>query len=191
MNEPHWDHLINGQLDDVLTQAERSEFEALMLESASARRRFWQLAEIHGLAREATRVASEALEPQERIITADSTEVRRPWFRWGPLPAAAAGLFIGLFTASTVFANVMPSLIKTWSLLHVGFEDGAAPRHTGVPQEIDHWSGDFTEVTGARQGVTPASGTKMIRFLRADFEGKTTQDSYISDLYQLNREIRI
>jgi hypothetical protein len=57
MNEDHGDHLIHGHLDDTLSALERSEFETLMLESAVARRRFWQLAEVHGLAREAVRLA--------------------------------------------------------------------------------------------------------------------------------------
>ena len=181
MNEPHWDHLINGQLDNALTDAERVEFEALMLESATARRRFWQLAEVHGLVREAARLPAEP----ERLIIPAATIVRRNWFHWGPLPAAAAGLLIGLFTASTVVASVMPSLIRSWSLLQFGFEDGPAPLNEGVPLEPGRWSGDFTAVTGAQQDITPATGTKMLHFLRADFAGKTTTDSYISDLYQL------
>jgi hypothetical protein len=189
MNEPHWDRLISGQLDNVLTEAERVEFEALMLESAAARRRFWQLAEVHGLGREAARLSSPTSEPTtvpaERVIAPAMTVVRRSWFRWGPLPAAAAGLLIGLFTASTVVASVMPSMVRAWSLLQFGFEDGSAPVSKGVPLEPGRWSGDFTAVTGTQQGVSPASGTKMLQFLRADFEGKTTTDSYISDLYQL------
>lgn len=188
MNEPHWDRLINGHLDDALTADERREFETLLLESASARRRFWQLAEIHGLGSEAARLStplSEQRQPQEQMVTPAQSPVRRPWLRWGPLPAAAAGLFIGLFTATTVFANVMPSFSRTWSLLVHGFEDGAVPAPHGVPLEPGHWSGDFTDVTSAKQGVKPASGDRMLQFLRADFAGKTTPDSYISDLYHL------
>lgn len=185
MIEPHWDRLINGHLDGVLNDGERAEFETLMLESASARRRFWQLAEVHGLAREAARVSTLTTEPQELLITPGQRIVRRPWFRWGQIPAAAVGLFIGLFTATTLFANVMPSFSRTWALLVHGFEDGAVPAPQGVPLEPGHWSGDFTDVTGAQHGVTPASGNKMLQFLRADFAGKTTPDSYISDLYHL------
>lgn len=184
MNEPHWDQLINGYLDDALTADERREFEALMLESASARRRFWQLAEIHGLGREAARLPT-SLEPPQQLRAAASQSVHRRWFRWGPLPAAAAGLLLGIFTATTVFANVMPSLIWTWALLRDGFESGPAPVNTGIPDQPGYWSGDYTEITGAQQGVKPADGTRMLRFLRADFAGKATPDSYIGDLHQL------
>jgi len=55
-----------------------------------------------------------------------------------------------------------------------------------VPIEAGHWSGTFTEVVGGQQGVSPESGTKMLRFLRADFEGKVKPEgSYISDVYRL------
>ncbi|HEX3135389.1 MAG TPA: hypothetical protein VHX44_17630 [Planctomycetota bacterium] len=185
MNEPHWDRLINGHFDDALTADERREFEALMLESASARRRFWQLAEIHGLGREAGRLASPSSVPPERLTSARTRIARPSWFRWGPLPAAAAGLFIGLFTASTVFANVMPSFIRTWALLRDGFETGPAPANTGIPNQPGFWGGDYAEITGEQQGVKPASGSKMLRFMRADFSGKTTPDSYIGDMHQL------
>jgi hypothetical protein len=56
----------------------------------------------------------------------------------------------------------------------------------GVPIQAGKWSGDFTEVVVEQQGVKPESGTKMLRFLRADFEGKVKPEgSYISDVYQL------
>jgi hypothetical protein len=44
---------------------------------------------------------------------------------------------------------------------------------TGVPQQLSQWSGDFSELVGEQQGIKPAHGTKMIRMLRADFEGKS------------------
>jgi hypothetical protein len=62
---------------------------------------------------------------------------------------------------------------KVTSLFRESFETGPAPSMTGVPQQLNQWSGDFSELVGEQQGIKPAHGTKMIRMLRADFEGKS------------------
>ncbi len=116
MNEPHWDHLIQHYLDDALNGSELAEFESLMLESASARRRFWELAEIHGVARESARLAwvhdeAEASLPDrlrtspnltmeqktESMVPPQQTELKRHvgWLSWRPLAAAACVSVIG------------------------------------------------------------------------------------------------
>ena len=111
---------------------------------------------------------------------------RSVWLSWRPLTAAAAGIVLGMFCTSIVFAYVAPSLGKVITLLQESFESGPAPLVAGVPIEAGRWSGDYTEVVGGQQGVKPESGTKMLRFLRADFEGKVKPEgSYISDVYQL------
>jgi hypothetical protein len=111
---------------------------------------------------------------------------RGSWLSWRPLTAAAAGIVLGMFCTSIVFAYVAPSLGKVITLLQESFESGPAPLVIGVPIQAGKWSGDFTEVVGGQQGVSPESGTKMLRFLRADFEGKVKPEgSYISDVYRL------
>jgi hypothetical protein len=102
------------------------------------------------------------------------------------LVAAAAGLVVGLFCASVLFAYVASSLGKVLTLLDDSFESGPAPLVTGVPVEPGRWSGDYSEVVGEQQGVKPESGRKMLRFLRADYEGKTnTKGSHVADIYRL------
>ena len=111
---------------------------------------------------------------------------RSVWLQWRPLTTAAAGLVIGLFSASMVMAYVAPSLGKIITVLQDGFESGPAPRVTGIPTEPGIWSGDYTEVVGEQQGVKPESGRKMLRFLRADYDGKpNSQGSYVGDIYRL------
>jgi hypothetical protein len=91
-----------------------------------------------------------------------------------------------MFCTSVVFAHVRPSLGKVLTLLQEGFESRPAPEVTGLPREIGKWSGDFTEIVSEQQGVKPASGKKMLRFLRADYEGKVKPEgSYFSDVYRL------
>lgn len=110
------------------------------------------------------------------------------WFAWfsGRPLAAAAGLMFGIFCTSMVFAYVKPAPEKTVTLLRDGFESGPAPLVTGVPIEPGRWSGDYSAVVGEEQGVKPESGGKMLRFLRADYEGKTKAYSgRNADLYRL------
>lgn len=104
-------------------------------------------------------------EPRDRM------KARLPF--WRPITAAAAGLVIGLFSASMVFGFAGRSLEKVVSLLQESFESGPAPLVKGVPQILDQWSGDLSEIVGEQQGVKPVQGTKMIRMLRSDFEGRT------------------
>jgi hypothetical protein len=118
---------------------------------------------------------SQALQQVAVAEMAALPSARRPgrWFSWRPLTAAAAGLVIGLFSASVVFAYVGPLLGKAMTLLQEGFESGPAPEAAGLPREIGRWSGDFTEIVAEQQGVRPAKGGKMLRFLSADYEGKS------------------
>jgi hypothetical protein len=117
-------------------------------------------------------------------LTTPKARVSLPWFSWRPLTAAAAGLVMGLFGASMVFAYVAPSLGKVITLLRESFESGPAPLVAGVPLEPGKWSGDYSEVV-EQQSVKPASGKKMLRFLRGDYEGRDIPSSHSSDVFRL------
>jgi hypothetical protein len=132
--------------------------------------------------------ASSSASMSEMLVSPTHGETRRwtSWLSWRPVTAAAAGLVIGLFCASVVFAYVAPPLGKVVALLDDSFESGPAPLVTGIPVEPGRWSGDFTEVVGEQQGVSPESGKKMLRFLRADYEGKPNAEaSRVADIYRL------
>ncbi len=111
----------------------------------------------------------------EMLVSPHQAESRRwtGWLSWRPLTAAAAGIVFGMFCTSVVFAYVAPSLGKAMTVLQEGFESGPAPLVTGAPIEAGKWSGDFTEIVGEQEGVRPANGGKMLRFLSADYEGKS------------------
>lgn len=123
-----------------------------------------------------------SLARQDRV----QAPARSLWLRWRPLTAAAAGIVFGIFCTSMVFAYVAPLAARVLLRQSEGFESGPPPLVTGVPVDPGRWSGDYTEVVGPKQGVTPLKGGKMLRFLRADYEGKAEPEgSYIADLYQL------
>ena len=112
------------------------------------------------------------LEPAPKAETPLRTSTR--WFAWRPLTAAAAGLVIGLFSASMVFGFGVRSLEKVVSLFQESFESGPAPLVKGIPQDVNLWSGDYSEIVEKYEGVKPKDGTKMARVLRSDFEGKAS-----------------
>ena len=116
-------------------------------------------------------VIVELLEPTRAQQT--TPPMRSRWLAWRPLTAVAAGILFGLFGASMVFGVGGRWTEKVTSLFRESFETGPAPSVTGVPQQLHQWSGDFSELVGEQQGIKPAHGTKMIRMLRADFEGKS------------------
>lgn len=116
-------------------------------------------------------VIVELLEPTRAQQT--TPPMRSRWLAWRPLTAVAAGILFGLFGASMVFGVGGRWTEKVTSLFRESFETGPAPSVTGVPQQLNQWSGDFSELVGEQQDIKPAHGTKMIRMLRADFEGKS------------------
>jgi hypothetical protein len=128
----------------------------------------------------------ELLEPAPTHKT--GPRMRTRWFAWRPLTAMTAGVVFGLFGASVLlgFGPGGRWTEKVTSLFVESFEGGPAPLVTGVPQQLNQWSGDFSELVGEQQGVKPAHGTKMIRMLRADFEGKSvTKMNTYGDLMKI------
>ncbi|MEK0446955.1 MAG: hypothetical protein RLZZ399_2276 [Verrucomicrobiota bacterium] len=184
MKDEHLDQLIGAHLDGSITHERRAELEQRLLHSASDRARFWQEAQTHAMLHAHAQATTPQTIPLEPHTPAASAIVRIR--QWRPLAAAAAGLIIGLFSASLVFGVVVPSLRTRIDLLQEGFESGVRPdAHGRIPLEPGVWSGDLTEISEARGVVTPAEGTHMLRFLRADSEGHPLPNSFSSDTFQL------
>jgi hypothetical protein len=166
-------HLLQAVRDTHDTSA-RAELNTLLRENADARSTMARLMvdeqSLISRLRDDSIVA--LLEPAPKAETPLRTSPR--WFAWRPLTAAAAGLVIGLFSASMVFGFGVRSLEKVVSLFQESFESGPAPLVKGMPQEVNLWSGDYSEVVERYEDVKPAQGTKMARVLRSDFEGKAS-----------------
>jgi len=169
-------HLLQAVRDtrDTRDTSARAELNTLLRENADARSTMARLMvdeqALTSRLRDDSIVA--LLEPAPAVETPLRTTPR--WFAWRPLTAAAAGLVIGLFSASMVFGFSVRSLEKVVSLFQDSFEGGPAPLVKGMPQEVNLWSGDFSEVVEKYEGLKPAQGTKMARMLRSDFEGKAS-----------------
>jgi hypothetical protein len=165
------DELTSRQRESALSTDEQVELDALLQRCPEARRRFVdQMLLENDLREDAATLLAES--GAKTATTARHTSWFG-WLAWRPLTAAAAGIVLGMFCTSMVFAYVAPSLGKVMTPLQEGFESGPAPLVTGVPIEAGKWSGDFTEIVGEQEGVRPAKGGKMLRFLSADYEGKS------------------
>jgi hypothetical protein len=128
----------------------------------------------------------ELLEPARTPKPAPRMRTR--WLAWRPLTAMTAGVVFGLFGASVLFGFGLGGrrTEKVTSLFVESFESGPAPLVTGVPQQLNQWSGDFSELVGEQQSVKPVQGTKMARVLRSDFEGKiSSKRNFQGDLMRV------
>ena len=193
--------LLHRYLDDRLEPADIEPLQSLLRDSAEARRILRDLATVDGKLTElairsaAPVLSGETLASQEiplppLIHEPSIADRKRSRSAWRPLSGIALGLLIGAACSSVAWAYAVPRLLesspKVTSLLLESFETKTAPEVTGLPSQIDQWSGDFSQLALAENGVLPASGNQMLRMLRADHEGKANPEgSYCGDLFRI------
>lgn len=137
----------------------------------------------------------EAVQPRadggesRKIVAMPEPKTQPKSFRWRPLTAAAAGLVIGLFTASVAWAISNPRVTSTVlhlsALADASFEGHSGMVPSGLPDHPGVWSGDASEIvelapTQAREG------RRALRFLKAEGAPQgATQPPNSCDVYQL------
>ena len=111
---------------------------------------------------------------------------RFPWLQWRPLTAAAAGVVLGVFSGSLVYAHFNASTAEVVPLTNAGFESGPEPTNSGIVAAFDRWGGDLCRVVPAEQGITPHEGARMLRFLSAVSQGAPeAKDFTVADQWLL------
>ena len=105
---------------------------------------------------------------------------------WRPLAAAAAGLVLGLCSASLLFAYASPQAVVTasrlLSLVDGGFEAQPDRVASGFPSQVGVWSGDAAAVVP----VVPNVGGRALRFERAQGDPAVPYSAADScDVFQL------
>ena len=141
------------------------------------------LADEHALAEHLRDASiSTLLEPSAGTM---STPARKPASSWRQLSAAAAGLLVGLTSASLLFgyAHVAPPA-QFIPIANPGFESAAVPLADGIPSGFGIWSGDHSEVVGPQQGISPREGGRMFRFLRSDSKDRAPLRANHGNMYQ-------
>jgi hypothetical protein len=194
--QPDCTDLIHAFLDGRATDAEMDRLNELLRTEPAAREEYVRLADMHSCLAVDEQLWVEPVREsmRESVYGGQTREPVRPKASvlGRPLPAAVVGLAVGLLCASLAFGYVVPMFLHLATLVNENFESGPAPLSIGMPSRPGVWSGDSSEVVGPTQGVTPHSGGKMLRLLRADYPGKSRQEvdpsrrvSYVADQWQL------
>jgi hypothetical protein len=192
--------LIEAWLDSTIDDAGFAELEAALLESAEVRREFWQRAALHGLLREAVKIAY-ALPPLPDAKSGENSSCSARWL--GPPRLTAAGILLLLGGLS--IGSIVTSLALAYSatggqgvpvvVVHEeGFEQAPAPLENDIPEQLDIWSGDETEVLGIAETIAPRSGRRMLRFVSghprgAAYAGRGAEIWRIIDLERTRRQV--
>ena len=157
MKTKRFEELLLAYEDDALTPKELAEFKQLLGSVPTARQRLVEAGLLQTIAASHV-MAKTVIVPHQRKGSA--------WLQWRPLAAAAAGLVIGLFSASVVFGFVVQRGLEKRTPLAVfkpGFEDAQMPLTMGFPGGPGQWSGDAAHVVAAENGVPPKEGNFMLR----------------------------
>ncbi len=181
-NQPEYrraTELIDRHLLGTIADHESRELETILSTSAEVRETFRRQCNIDAALRQQAGELNDAATPAPRTRRVASWTERRT------LVTATASLCVGLLSASLAWAFVGLQSGRVISLLHESFESGPELLVTGVPIEASVWSGDYASIVAEQQGVKPASGEKMLRFLRGDYEGRDIPSSHSSDVFRI------
>ena len=192
----HDHELIRDYLDGRLSPADLESLNQRLENNAHARARFRALATLEEGLRDLAELP--ALSPSAAVASAGqasliddlSLSAGKPspiisGLFHRPLISAAAGLVLGIFCTSAIWAASQSGRQKILTLIHESFEFAPSPSVTGIPTELETWSGDFTEVVEMTDGLLPLHGERMLQFLRADHDAKESAVGYICDLYRV------
>lgn len=175
--------LLHSYLNETLIEPDFARLQMLLRENADARRTLRSLSTVNAKLQQLAAVNPATL----RLLTTPAVpETRRgfAWLSWRPVTAAAAGIVFGMFCTSMVFGFVVP-MARLNTLLDDSFET-ATTLSAKVVLEPGAWRGDHAEIVEVEQDIKPASGQRMLRFLRADFKGKPrSAGGHIADVYRL------
>ena len=144
--------LIRRYFDATATEEDRDHLQTKLKQSPAARRIFARYANIDSALGSRRIELTGPAERSERVAQ----------FPWRPLSGVAAGIVIGLLSASLVYGFMAQDRLRVDTLLSEGFEDPAMVREQGLPKRAGVWSGDFLAPQEAKGEVKPAEGRRMV-----------------------------
>jgi len=93
-----------------------------------------------------------------KVAEPPQTMNRAGWLSWRPLTAAAAGLIIGIFSASLVLAVTLPRATSERLLSLVNGSFGDPQIGHGFPHQTGGWSGDNAAISNGKLRFVAAEG---------------------------------
>ena len=165
MKERELDDLLNRYLDGNLSEVDDRALSTQIVESAEVRERYWELASIHGMVEQTMQSASlqaatgkESAEPERSPIASGFSRIK----------IGIAGLAIGVFSASVVWAFKLPQdnqpQPKIQEIVSEGFENPEQNFKRRFPFEAGKWFGDISSIS-ADQEISSANGVRVAQFL--------------------------
>lgn len=145
--------LFAGHAAETLTADEHAELQDTLRSDVEARRLWFVHQDVESGIQSRSAV-------QTAVVSTKMTKVN-PWRQWRPLTAAAAGLAIGLFSASLVFGIVTQRHVRVDTVLNEGFENAAMPIDPTASARRDVWAGEMLPPIGESAQVKPAEGKLM------------------------------
>ena len=175
------DSLIDACLDDRLSEEEAARLSRLVEESPEVRERYWQLASVHGMVEQSLQTASLKAATGEEVAAPLQT---RAVFRWPRIASVAAGMVLGVFSASLVWAYSIPRPSQPQpekrEVAFESFEDPGLKLSGRFPAVPNQWHGNVLSVEG-REGMTAVEGTRVGKFSKGS-EPKFTYTRYLIDM---------
>ena len=164
-NTSNLDDLLNKYLEGNLSEEEALALSNRIEQSSEVRERYWELASVHGMVEQTMQSASlqattgrESAEPERRP--------RIP--RLSRIKIGIAGLAIGVFSASVVWAFKLPQDSQTRpkieEIVSESFENPEQNFKRRFPFEAGKWFGEIYSIP-AGEGISSVSGVRVAQFL--------------------------
>jgi hypothetical protein len=181
VNNSELDALIDACLDDRLSDAEADRLSQWIEESSEARQRYWELASVHGLIEQSMQSASLKAATGEELVNPVGT---RTSSRWSRITSVAAGILIGVFSASMVWAYAVPLVSQTQrvsrEIVFESFEDPEMRPPGRFPTNANQWFGKILSVPGDAR-MPAEKGTRVGKFKTVP-KNRFTYARYLIDL---------
>ena len=159
----HWHDLIQQYISGTISDDDAAALEQQLISDSNLRDGYLDALNLDSALAATAESAELALSlpvlPSQRALT---PALPSHWLSWRPLTAAAAGLVIGLFSASVVWAVAKPARsAQVRPVLSEGFEDAGMSFERGFPRSAGVWGGDKVQVV---RSDSAEEGQQVLRF---------------------------
>lgn len=175
------DTLISACLDGCLSDADADRLSRWIEESSEVRQRYWELASVHAMIEQSMQSTSMKAITGQVVVPAPKSG---SYFRWSRITSVAAGILIGIFSASMVWAYAVPLASQTQrvskEIVFESFEDPQMKSPGRFPTNANRWFGGMLSVPG-KGGMPAVEGTRLGKFENVS-KYRFTYARYVVDL---------